>query len=76
MGEKIKAGNPYSVIFDSRFRNEFLNWTSLVSLLGAKVLGEEDRQNYHGPRPTLHLVTRHPMSSRNPHPRLLNATLS
>lgn len=38
--------NPYSESFNSRFRDEFLNRESFVSLLEAKVLGKEHRHDY------------------------------
>jgi putative transposase len=43
--------NPYSESFNSRFRDEFLNRESFVSLLEAKVLGREYRQDYNERRP-------------------------
>jgi transposase InsO family protein len=38
--------NPYSESFNSRFRDEFLNRESFGSLLEAKVLGKEHREDY------------------------------
>jgi len=38
--------NPYSESFNSRFRDEFLNRESFVSLLEAKVRGKEHRHDY------------------------------
>lgn len=43
--------NPYSETFNSRFRDEFLNRESFASLLEAKVLGKEYRQDYNRHRP-------------------------
>jgi transposase InsO family protein len=43
--------NPYSETFNSRFRDEFLNRESFVSVLEAKVLGEEYRRDYNCRRP-------------------------
>ena len=43
--------NPYSETFNSRFRDEFLNRESFVSVLEAKVLGAEYRQDYNCRRP-------------------------
>jgi putative transposase len=42
--------NPYSESFNSRFRDEFLNRESFASLLEAKVLGKEHRQDYNHQR--------------------------
>jgi len=46
----IKPGspweNPYSESFNSRFRDEFLNRESFGSVLEAKVLGKEHREDY------------------------------
>ena len=38
--------NPYSESFNSRFRDEFLNRESFGSVLEAKVLGKEHREDY------------------------------
>jgi putative transposase len=43
--------NPYSETFNSRFRDEFLNRESFASVLEAKVLGKEYRQDYNHHRP-------------------------
>jgi len=43
--------NPYRETFNSRFRDEFLNRESFVSVLEAKVLGEEYRRDYNCRRP-------------------------
>lgn len=43
--------NAYSESFNSRFRDEFLNRESFASVLEAKVLGREYRQDYNRRRP-------------------------
>ena len=43
--------NAYSESFNSRFRDEFLNRESFASVLEAKVLGKEYRQDYNHRRP-------------------------
>ena len=43
--------NAYSESFNSRFRDEFLNRESFASVLEAKVLGKEYRQDYNHHRP-------------------------
>jgi transposase InsO family protein len=51
----IKPGSPwqnaYSESFNSRFRDEFLNRESFASVLEAKVLGKQYRQDYNHSRP-------------------------
>ena len=42
--------NAYSESFNSRFRDEFLNVELFISLLEAKVLGEEHRYKYNHQR--------------------------
>jgi putative transposase len=43
--------NPYSESFNSRLRDEFLNVESFGSLLEAKVLGRQHREQYNNQRP-------------------------
>ena len=72
--------NAYSESFNSRFRDEFLNRESFASVLEAKVLGKQYRQDYNHRRPHSALEYQTPAefaqrSTTNPNPENQQKTL-